>query len=344
MKEADGVNLGEVWVLAEQRNGSVQSVSYELLHRGRALADKLDVPLAAVLMGYDMPRQEVEELIYRGADKVYIIEHEILKDFLVEPYSSALCYMIDMYKPQVVIAGATSTGRTVLPYVAMRERAGLTADCTVLDIEEDTGNLLQTRPAIGGNILATIKTPEARPQMATVRPHSTKPAPRDPQRTGQIVYPELPEECFVSRVKRLDFIEDRSQEVSLQEADVVIAGGRGIGKAENFKYIEELARLLGGAVGASRDVVDRGWITYPHQVGLSGKTVTPRLYMAVGISGAIQHIAGMQTSETIVAINKDPDAQIFKLADFGIVGDAQEIIPALIERLKRYKAEMEGRQ
>ncbi|MDK2903469.1 MAG: electron transfer flavoprotein alpha subunit [Clostridiales bacterium] len=335
------MGLSEVWVLAEQRNGIIQGVSYELLNRARGLADKLNVPLAAVLMGYDMPADEVQELIYRGADKVYLIEHEILKDFLAEPYSSVLCCMIDMYSPQIVIAAATSTGRTVLPHVAMRKRAGLTADCTILDIEEGTGNLLQTRPAIGGNILATIKTPEARPQMATVRPHSTKPAPRDVRRTGEVIRPVLPSECFTSRAKKLDFIEDKSQEISLQQADVVVAGGRGLGRAENFKYIEELAKILGGAVGASRDVVDRGWVTYPHQVGLSGKTVTPKLYMAIGISGAIQHIAGMQTSETIVAINKDPDAQIFKLADFGIVGDAMEVLPVLIERLKQYIAQRE---
>ncbi|MDI3507927.1 MAG: electron transfer flavoprotein alpha subunit [Clostridiales bacterium] len=335
------MSLNEVWTLAEQRNGIIQAVSYELLNRARALADKLNVPLAAVLMGYDIPANEVQELIYRGADKVYLIEHEMIKDFLVEPYSSVLCCMIDMYSPQIVIAAATSTGRTVLPHVAMRKRAGLTADCTILDIEEGTGNLLQTRPAIGGNILATIKTPEARPQMATVRPHSMKPAPRDIKRTGEVIRPVLPYECFVSRAKKLGFIEDKSQEISLQQADAVVAGGRGLGKAENFKYIEELAKLLGGAVGASRDVVDRGWVTYPHQVGLSGKTVTPKLYMAIGISGAIQHIAGMQTSETIVAINKDPDAQIFKLADFGIVGDAMEVLPVLIEKLKQYTAQRE---
>lgn len=335
------MSLNEVWILAEQKNGKIQVVSYELLNRARTLADKLNVPLAAILMGCNIAEDEVQELIYRGADEVYLIEHTILNDFLAEPYSNALCHLIDVYKPQILLAGATSTGRTLLPHVAVRKHTGLTADCTILDIEENTGNLLQTRPAIGGNILATIKTPKARPQMATVRPHSTKPASRNPYRQGTLIKPLIPEKCFVSRVKKLDFIEDKTQEISLQQADVVVAAGRGLGRAENFKYIEELAKLLNGAIGASRDVVDRGWITYPHQVGLSGKTVTPKLYMAIGISGAIQHIAGMQTSETIIAINKDPDAQIFKLADLGIVGDALEILPVLIEKLKQYKSQHE---
>ena len=223
-----------------------------------------------------------------------------------------------------------------MPYVAIKAHAGLTADCTVLDIEADTGNLLQTRPAIGGNILATIKTPSHRPQMATVRPRSTKPAAKQSGRTGEIIRLQAPADLLVSRVRRVDF--DPSEEShSLQDADTVVAVGRGIKKSENIPLMQELADALDAALGASRDVIDRGWMSYPHQIGLSGKTVTPKFYLGAGVSGSIQHLAGMQTAETIVAINTDPDAQIFNVADFGIVGDLFEVVPALTERLREVR-------
>jgi electron transfer flavoprotein alpha subunit len=325
-----------VWTLSEQKNGKLHPVSYELLNRGKGLAEKLDVPLATVLLGHDVAESEFQELIYRGADLVYTVNHPMLEHFLAEPYQQVLTFMIKQYTPEIVIAAATTTGRTIMPYVATHTMfAGLTADCTVLDIEEDTRNLLQTRPAIGGNILATIKTPTARPQMATVRPKSMKPAERDPSRTGKIIPVELPSDMeLTSRVTFEGFVPDSSQEVPLEDADIVVSGGRGLQKAENFALMRELAELLEGGVGASRDTVDRGWIEYPHQIGLSGKTISPKLYVACGISGAIQHLAGMQTSETIVAINKDPDAQIFRVADFGIVGDLFEIVPMLIRKLR----------
>ncbi len=325
-----------VWILAEQKRGKIHSVSYELLNRGKDLAEKLGVPLSAVLPGYEIAASEIRELVYRGADQVYLINHPMLEHFLAEPYQKALTFMIERFKPEIIIAAATTTGRTILPYVAARNMfAGLTADCTLLDIEEGTGNLLQTRPAIGGNILATITTPTARPQMATVRPKSMKPAERDTARTGKIVPVELPpEEKLTARVRFEEFVPDRSQDVPLEDVDIVVSGGRGLGNAENFAMLRELANMLGGGVGASRDTVDRGWIEYPHQIGLSGKTISPKCYIACGISGAIQHLAGMQTSETIVAINQDSDAQIFRLADFGIVGDLFEILPVLIRKLK----------
>jgi electron transfer flavoprotein alpha subunit len=227
-----------------------------------------------------------------------------------------------------------------MPYVAVRACAGLTADCTVLDIEKETGNLLQTRPAIGGNILATIKTPRHRPQMATVRPRSTRPAPPTPGRKGEIVHLPAPAGLLGGRMRRVGFVADEGEH-GLQDADVVVAVGRGIKKSQNIPLMAALAQALNAALGASRDVVDRGWLSYPHQIGLSGKTVTPKLYIGAGVSGSIQHLAGMQTSETIVAINTDPDAQIFRVADFGIVGDLFEIVPVLTEKIRQ--ARRQGR-
>ncbi|OXT07866.1 electron transfer flavoprotein subunit alpha [Thermoanaerobacterium thermosaccharolyticum] len=330
--------MGEVWTLAEFRHGELSTVSFELLNRGKSLSQKLNAPLASVILGFAIKKDDIEELIARGADKVYVIDDKNLENFLVESYAKVLIELLSEYKPDIFIAAATTTGRTLMPYVAVRMRTGLTADCTVLDIEEGTGNLLQTRPAIGGNILATIKTPNTRPQMATVRPHSMKPSLPDRNRKGEVIYKKYDESLFKTKSKYLRFIKDESQQVTVQDAKIIVAGGKGVGKEENFAIIDELAELLGGAVGASRDVVDRGWKTYPHQIGLSGKTVSPALYIAAGISGAVQHIAGMQTSENIIAINKDPDAQIFHLANLGIVGDLNEVLPLLIERIKEYKA------
>ena len=326
-----------VWILAEQSGGRVQRISHELLTRGRDLADKRGVELTSLIFGHDVKGDDLREIIDRGADKVIAMEGPELAHFLVEPYAACMLRVIEQERPEIIIAGATSTGRTLMPYVAVKANAGLTADCTVLDIEEETGNLLQTRPAIGGNILATIKTPKHRPQMATVRPRSTKPAPRQEGRTGEIVRLEAPADCLRSRARRVDFVPDESEH-GLQDADLVVSVGRGIKKGENIPLVRSLADEMGAALGASRDVVDRGWLSYPHQVGLSGKTVSPKLYAAVGISGTIQHLAGMQTSETIVAINSDPDAQIFRVADFGIVGDLFEVVPAVIEKLKAAKA------
>ena len=322
-----------VWILAESRAGRVQSISHELLTRGRDLADKRGTKLTALLLGDGVAEGELAELIERGADRVLYAAHPQLAHFLVEPYARVFQKLIEKHRPEIVIAGATSLGRTLMPYVAVKVRAGLTADCTVLDIEPGTGLLLQTRPAIGGNILATIKTPEARPQMATVRPRSTRPAPRVAGRQGEILREPVDEALLASGAQLVERVPS-SDEVTISDAQKIVSGGRGFKTAEKFKLVYELADLLQAAVGASRDAVDRAWITYPHQVGLSGKTVTPELYLAVGISGAIQHLAGMQTAETIVAINSDPEAQIFTVADYGIVGDLTEVVPVLIQRLK----------
>jgi len=324
-----------VWTIAEENQGKIREVSYELLTRGRKLADKLGVELSAVLVGNNIGDDELSQLIYRGADKVYVADDPRLKNFIVENYSNILVDLINKYKPEIIVAGATTSGRTLMPHVAVRVNAGLTADCTGLDIEDKTNNLLQTRPAIGGNILATIKTPDNRPQMATVRVKSTRPAPIDESRTGKIVRINLKAELIDGRVERIGFRKTEGETVGIQDADIIVSGGRGLKKGENFVLAKKLAEKLDGVVGASRDAVDRGWISYPHQVGLSGRTVSPKLYIAIGISGAIQHLAGIKTADSIVAINSDPDAQIFKVSDFGIVGDLFEIVPLLIERLAK---------
>jgi len=324
---------GGIWILAEQRDGIIKNISYELLNWGRELADKKGVPLSALLISGPIEENEIKKLIYHGADRVYLVEHQKLKDFLVQPYSNIMVRLIQKYKPEIIISGATTMGRTLLPYAASMLCTGLTADCTGLAIDDESGDLLQTRPAIGGNIMATIKTPNTRPQMSTVRPKSRAPLSEDKSRTGDIITEEaLPSE-LASNIKKAGFI-PKQEESGIQEADVVVSGGRGMKTAENYKHIIKLAELLNGAAGASRDVVDMGWAPYFRQIGLSGKTVTPKLYMAFGISGSVQHLAGMQTSEHIIAINKDPDVRIFKVADLGIAADLFDILPRLVERLE----------
>ncbi|MDR3229841.1 MAG: electron transfer flavoprotein subunit alpha/FixB family protein [Synergistaceae bacterium] len=323
-----------VWTLAEQFDGKLKAVSFELLSRGRKMADKLGVQLVSVLIGDGVSDQDLESLIRHGADAVYAVQAPELKYFICETYEKVLERLIRDYKPSIMLAAATSTGRTLMPYTAVRIPTGLTADCTELDIEEGTGNLLQTRPAIGGNIMATIKTPDHRPQMATVRPKSSRPLPEDASRRGEILRIPLDRALIDQRTQLRGYRREDSDTLALDEADIVIAGGRGLKKNENFHLIHDLARQLGGAVGASRDAVDRGWISYPHQVGLSGKTVSPKIYVGIGISGAIQHLAGIKTSEVIVSINPDADATLHKLADLGIVGDAFQVVPEIQKRLE----------
>ncbi len=330
------MNYQGVWTVSENDQGKLKGVSYELLARGRGLADKLGAELASVVIGHNITDEAVEELLHRGADIVYLINDSRLRHFVVENFSAVLRNLINEFKPEIVIAGATTAGRTLMPHVAVRVHAGLTADCTELDIEEGTGNLLQIRPAIGGNILAEIKTLERRPQMATVRPNLIKHAEKDERRKGEVVNVEFKAEWIDRRVEHLGFRKSEGENINIQGADIVVSGGGGLKKRENFGMIKKLAENLGGVVGASRVAVDRGWMSYPHQVGLSGKTVTPKLYIAVGISGSIQHLAGMKTAEIIIAVNSDSDAPIFKVADFGIVGDAFEVIPALLESLDHY--------
>ena len=325
----------DIWTLAEvNKQGRLHTVSSELLAWGRGLADTRGCRLCSVVLGNRIPQEDIDDLIARGADRVYLVEHPALEDFLVEPHAGALLHLVQQYQPEVFIAAATTTGRTVMPYLSAKVPTGLTADCTGLEIDPDSGNLHQTRPAIGGNIMATIKTPEARPQMATVRPRSAKPAARIEGRSGEIVRVAVPDDMLQSRMRYERFIPDESTDGAIEEANVIVAGGRGVQNKENFALLGELAGLLGGVVGVSRACVEAGWQTYPRQVGMSGKTVLPQLYIACGISGAIHHLVGMQTSEHIIAINNDPNAQIFQVADFGIVGDMFDLLPPVIEKIR----------
>jgi len=324
----------DVWVFAEQKKGKVQSVAYELLGKGRELADKLGVDLCAVLLG-DKVEAECAELVARGADKVYMVDNPKLKAYLDDPYTKVLTRLVGKYKPEIVLCGATVIGRSLISRVAVTINAGLTADCTGLDIDEKEKILLQTRPAFGGNIMATIITPNHRPQMSTVRHKVMKELSPDTSRKGEIIKEEFSPETFESRTVLKDIVEEIEETVNLAEADIIVSGGRGVGAPENFSMIKELALSLNAALGASRASVDAGWIPYSHQVGQTGKTVCPKLYIACGISGQIQHLIGMQSSDVIIAINKDPDAPIFKVATYGIVGDIFKIVPALTKEFKK---------
>jgi electron transfer flavoprotein alpha subunit len=335
-KTTSFANYRGVLIFAEQREDKIAPVSYELLGVGRRLADDLSVELSAALFGAS--EKEAEELIRWGADKVYFCGDPMFKKFNDEPYARLLSSIIETYKPEIVIAGATPIGRSFIPRVAARLGTGLTADCTSLSIDRETRNLMQIRPAFGGNIMATILCPDHRPQMATVRPNVMKRCEYKKDKKGEIIYVKAENISFRTRV--VDTIKEVTEsEINLQEADVIVSGGRGLGNAKGFELLKELAELLGGAIGASRAAVDEGWISYRHQVGQTGKTVCPKIYIACGISGAVQHIVGMQSSDIIIAINKNPEAPIFNLANYGIVGDLYEVIPLLIRKLKEFKSE-----
>ena len=324
----------DVWVFAEQKKGIIQSVVFELLGEGKKLAQKRNQKLAAVLLGSGV-KSKAKELIERGADIVYVLEDEKLKNYQAEYYSQALTHIIRKAKPEIVLTGATTIGRSLIPRVAVELKTGLTADCTELDIDEEKGMLLQTRPAFGGNIMATIICPSRRPQMATVRHKVMKESVVDKKHKGQIIEFDAKEIKLQSKTKLVDLIGEIEETVNIAEADIIVSGGRGVGSAENFKLIEEFAKTIGAAVGASRAAVDSGYKPYSHQVGQTGKTVCPKIYFAVGISGQIQHLVGMQSADIIVAINKDADAPIFKLATYGIVGDLFKIIPLLTNKFKK---------
>jgi len=333
MKERDYSQYKGVWVLGEVRDGEIHPVSYELLAWGRGLADKLSVDLSCVIISSSI-KDKIGELIPRGADKVYVVDHPALEYFRVDSFSSILTTLVEEYKPEILIASATTMGRTIMPVMAVKLDAGLTADCTGLDIDLEQRLLIQTRPAVGGNIMATIKTPVLRPQMSTVRPKSKRPLPIDPSRKGEVIAKEFNGELLNSRVKRLGFIKEEAIGAPIQDAEHIVAFGKGLKDIRNVEMMNELAGIFDGSLGASRIAIDLGWIAYSHQVGLSGKTVSPRLYIAIGISGAVQHLAGMSSAEIIVAINSDPEANIFGVADYGIVGDLFEVVPLLIKRLK----------
>ncbi len=322
-----------VLVFAEQHNGEVRICSFELLGEGRKLADKMGDDLAAVLPGYKIGAL-AKTLFAYGADKVYLVEDKNLEVYQSGPYTTAVAAVIAKYKPSIVLYGATTTGRDLAPRVAARIQTGLTADCTGLDIEEETGLLLQTRPAFGGNIMATIKCPRHRPQMSTVRPKVMKKPEPDYGRGGEVVAIQVNINPKSVKTKLLELIKHSKRTGDIENADIIVAGGSGMGGAENFKILEDLAQAIGGAVAASRSAVDEGWQPHSNQVGQTGKTVCPKLYIACGISGAVQHLVGMQTSEVIIAINKDPHAPIFQVANYGIVGDVFQIVPDLTKKVK----------
>ncbi len=325
-----------VFVFAQQVDGIVAGVAFELLGKAYELAQTRGTEVTAVLLGYQVSAL-TDELIAAGADRVLVLDRPELETYMTEPYAWAMAKIVNEFKPEIVLTPATAIGRDLAPRVSARVHTGLTADCTGLDIQEESGNLMMTRPAFGGNIMATILCPEHRPQMATVRPGVMQRIPADSARKGEVVNLDWAVPAEAKNVEILEVVKAIAETVDIQDAKILVSGGRGMGDPANFKLLEELAEELGGTVSASRAAVDAGWIAKDRQVGQTGKTVRPTLYIACGISGAIQHLAGMEDSDYIVAINKDETAPIFEVADYGIVGDVLKVVPALVEELRAYR-------
>lgn len=332
---SDNKNL---WVYIEVLNGLAKSVGLELLGPGRKMSTAMAEKLVAVVIGNGVEKAVKSALSY-GADQVIVVEGEEYADYSTEAYEYAMTQLVLKYKPSTILIGATSQGRDLGPRLACGLMTGLTADCTGLEIDTETGNVQWTRPAFGGNLMATIECPNTRPQIGTVRPGVFKRGTQDKSRTAEIIKEDLTVPAGTVRTILLEKIQEAAEgAVKLEEAEIIVSGGRGLGKPENFELVKNLADALGGVVGASRAAVDSGWISHAHQVGQTGKTVGPKLYIACGISGAIQHLAGMSGSDVIIAINRDPEAPIFDLATYGIVGDVKEVLPALTNTIKRFKA------
>jgi electron transfer flavoprotein alpha subunit len=325
-----------VWCYAEQRHGKLMPTIYELLFVGRQLASSLKEELSAVLIGHNVSAA-AQDLIEHGADKVYVFDGPIFEQFLDEPYACALTELILKEKPNKLLLPASTIGRSFGSRVAISANTGITADATELSIDPKTGMLNATRPSFGGNLMATILCEKHRPEMATVRPMAFPRAPKEPGRQGKIMKVQFDASKWKLRAKFIQFVPEKSQIQDITSAEIIVSGGHGLGKPDGFKLIEELAILLGAAVGASRKVVDAGWIPYRHQVGLTGRTVRPKLYWACGISGAIQHLAGMSSSEFIIALNKDPQAPMMQLANLAVEGDLYELLPAIIKEIKTLK-------
>jgi electron transfer flavoprotein alpha subunit len=322
-----------IWVFAEQRDGRIQEVVLELVGKGRELADIKDEKVTALLLGKDVENL-ADELIYYGADTVVIVEDDKLAAYQTNAYTDALTQIITKHKPSILLFGATTIGRDLAPRLATRLKTGLSADCIDLEIDND-GVLVQTKPSFGGNIMVEIMCPYHRPQMATVRPKVLKTPEKDLTRKGEKITEKVeinPLNILTAVAERL---KDKTAAERIEDAEVVVAGGRGMQTKENFDKLYELAEVLGGMVGATRPPVNEGWISEDRQIGQSGKTIAPKLYIACGISGAVQHTVGMENAEVVIAINKDPHAPIFNFADYGIVGDCQKIVPILIEKFKK---------
>lgn len=322
----------DVFVFVEQRDGKIEKVSRELICKGRSIADTLNSSVKGILLGEKIEDCK-DELIHLGLDELILVEDPILEPFTTEPYTEAFAAIIEDYKPEIILIGATSIGRDLAPRVSSRMNTGLTADCTKLEIDEETKNLLMTRPAFGGNIMATIICPEHRPQMSTVRPGVMALTQPDTTRKGVITEYKVEFKKSNKYVEVIEVVQETAKKINIEDANVLVSGGRGIGHPERLNLLGDLAAKLNGVVSSSRAVVDAGWIDRGHQVGQTGKTVRPDLYVACGISGAIQHLAGMEESEFIVAINKDETAPIFDVADVGIVGDINQVLPELIKIL-----------
>jgi electron transfer flavoprotein alpha subunit len=323
----------DVWVFIEREHGKIAGVSYELLGKAHELARDLHAKVVAAFLGYNI-KEQAPSLIHKGADKVIVVDKKELDNFISENYANVITRLITKYKPEIFLAGATTCGRSLVSRIAVSLYTGLTADCTGLDIDKEKRLLIQTRPAFGGNIMAQIISPHHRPQMATVRHKVMKELDEDKKRNGEIIEEILDGKFIEERVKFIEFIKEEAAKVNLADADIIVSGGRGLKEAKNFELVRNLADALAGAVGSSRAAVDSGWISYSHQVGQTGRTVAPKIYIACGISGQIQHLVGMQSSKIIVAINNDPEAPIFKVANYGIVGDLFQIVPLLTKKLK----------
>lgn len=328
----------DIYVVAEQRDGELQKVGIELVGEASRLAAELGQKVVAVLLGYNI-KGKADILIQHGADEVVVVDHPMLKEYVTEPYTKALYEVIKKCDPEIMLYGASSIGRDLAPRVSARVHTGLTADCTKLTIDPDSKLLCMTRPAFGGNIMATILCENHRPQMATVRPGVMKALPKDISRLGSIKEIEVEFKDEDMNVTIKEVVKQSKKATDITEAKYLVSGGRGIGSPEAFGMLKELADTLGGEISSSRANVDAGWIARDRQVGQTGKTVRPELYLACGISGAIQHVAGMEGSELIIAINKNNTAPIFDVADLGIVGDVKVIIPKLTEAIKKVKAE-----
>ncbi|MCR3761101.1 electron transfer flavoprotein subunit alpha/FixB family protein [Clostridium felsineum] len=324
-----------VWVFAEQRDGELQKVSLELLGKGKEMAKKLSVELTAVLLGHNTEKLS-KELLAHGADKVLAADNELLAHFSTDGYAKVICDLVNERKPEILFIGATFIGRDLGPRIAARLSTGLTADCTSLDIDTENRDLLATRPAFGGNLIATIVCSDHRPQMATVRPGVFEKLPVNDANVSddKIEKVALNLTSADIRTKVVEVVKAAKSIADIGEAKVLVAGGRGVGSKENFARLEELAEVLGGTVAASRAAIEKEWVDKDLQVGQTGKTVRPTLYIACGISGAIQHLAGMQDSDYIIAINKDAEAPIMKVADLAIVGDLNKVVPELIAQIK----------
>jgi electron transfer flavoprotein alpha subunit len=325
-----------VLIYVEQREGTIQKVSLELISKGRQIADELDVELKAAVLCQGL-KTDPMQLIELGCDEVILVENPMLEPYTTEPYTKALTEIVQAHKPEIVLIGATTIGRDLAPRVSARLDTGLTADCTKLDVDMENRNLLMTRPAFGGNIMATIVCPNHRPQMSTVRPGVMQLAELNAERTGKITNFEVALNAADQHVEVLEVVKEDKKKVNIEDAHILISGGRGIGSPDAFVSLDALADKLGGSISASRAVVDAGWIDRSHQVGQTGKTVRPDLYFACGISGAIQHLAGMEESEFIIAINKDETAPIFDVAGLSIVGDVHKIVPELLRLLPDIK-------